>query len=315
MSYMPEVSVVIPTRNRWNLLPLALSSAFRQKRVDIEVVVVDDASSEAAPSNLEEITDPRVKLVHHESWRGVAGARNTGIEQAKGEWIAFLDDDDIWSPQKLRSQLDAVAKAGASFAYTAAVGLDEQRRGVMMFEAPDPREIGRQLFESNVMPAGASNVMARTSVVRSLSGFDERLFQLADWDLWIRLAAAEKAAASPRVLVGYLIHSGNMLVRSVSNPNQELEYLITKHRAESERLGLELDRAAFSRWIAWGYRRRGSRLLAARAYLDAGLKASSYIDLGRAVGVLLGERAMRLRSRLNRTSTAVVEPAWVNLYR
>ena len=88
-------------------------SALAQRDVDVEVVVVDDGSDEDGRRALEALTDSRVRVVRHATREGQSRARNTGIEAARGEWIAFLDDDDLWSPDKLREQLDAAAVADA----------------------------------------------------------------------------------------------------------------------------------------------------------------------------------------------------------
>src|SRR5215218_11160313 len=102
------VSVVIPTRNRWHLLPRALGSALRQEALNVEVVVVDDGSDPGA-SSIPQLDDERVKLIRHEKQKGVAAARNSGIRVASAKWVAFLDDDDLWAPHRLRLILDALA--------------------------------------------------------------------------------------------------------------------------------------------------------------------------------------------------------------
>src|SRR5439155_20114090 len=112
MTSLPEVSVVIPRRNRWPLLAAhALPSALCQEEVELEVIVVDDGSTDGTPSRLELLADSRLHVRPLEKSRGVAAARNAGIEEARGEWIAFLDDDDLWSPRKLRTHVDALGGA------------------------------------------------------------------------------------------------------------------------------------------------------------------------------------------------------------
>jgi glycosyltransferase involved in cell wall biosynthesis len=91
----PDVSVVIPTRDRSRLLVLALRSALRQREVDLEVVVVDDGSGDDTPEVVAGLRDARVHLVRHPGPHGVSAARNSGIAAARGRWIAFLDDDDL----------------------------------------------------------------------------------------------------------------------------------------------------------------------------------------------------------------------------
>src|SRR5213592_4830183 len=110
----PEVSVVIPTHSRWDLLSTAaLPAALAQEAVVLEIVIVDDGSTDSTAERLAEITDTRVRVIRHERARGVAQARNAGIGAARGTWIALLDDDDLWAPDKLRTQLDTATSEGA----------------------------------------------------------------------------------------------------------------------------------------------------------------------------------------------------------
>jgi len=124
--------------------------------------------------------DPRVRTVRHETSRGVARARNAGIAAAESPWLAFLDDDDLWAPEKLAAQLEAAQAADATFAYAGGGGLDASHRFLFGVEPPDPKTVRDALLRWNVIWCGCSNVIARTEVVRVLGGFDEKLFQLAD---------------------------------------------------------------------------------------------------------------------------------------
>jgi glycosyltransferase involved in cell wall biosynthesis len=274
-------------------------------------VVVDDGSQDDTPQRLAEVRDPRVRVLRHERSRGVASARNRGIAEAHGEWIAFLDDDDLWSPRKLRAQLDAAHEHEAGFAYCSAVVVDE---GAEPFYAPpltDPTTLARDLLNVNVMPGGSSNVIARTELVRSLGGFDERLVQLADWDLWIRLAQAAGAAACPEVLVAYVEHPRNMLLVHEPDVARELELLVAKHAGADPPLGLEPDRLDFARWTARGHGRAGRRRKAFQLYMRVALRHRSFSDVLRGVRVLaLGRRARPRSARM-----PIPTPAWLDLYR
>jgi glycosyltransferase involved in cell wall biosynthesis len=319
----PEVTVVIPTRNRWHLLSTAaLPSALRQRAVDHEVVVVDEGSSDETPAALATMDDARLRVIRHDTPRGVAQARNAGIAAARGAWVAFLDDDDLWAPRKLRSQLDAAAETSAGFAYAAAAWLDEERRFLHALLPPPPEQLAARLLSWNEIWAGGSNVIARTDVLRRLGGFDERLFQLADWDLWIRLALHERAAALREVVVGYVIQPESMLLTDRRDVFVEFRYLAEKHRAASARLGSSPDAAKFARWVAAGHLRAGRRRAAARAYASGALRMRQPALLLRALVALLGWRgllgARRVARLVRGDDPAMVEapePAWLASYR
>jgi hypothetical protein len=158
--------------------------------------------------------------------------------------------------------------------------------------------------------------------VRALGGFDEELSQLADWDLWIRLAQSTRGAACTDVVVGCLIHSGSMLLTSEDEIFDEFEYLATKHRALSEGRGARFDGALFTRWVALGHRRAGRRLRAARVYLAGAVRHRDPALLVRALAPLIGERAvdsirraLRRPDRDGRVVESSAEPPWLGLYR
>jgi glycosyltransferase involved in cell wall biosynthesis len=312
MNNLPEVSVVIPTRDRAGLLERTLAGALGQRHVEVEVIVVDDGSTDGTAALVEDLGDPRLRLVRHEFARGVASARNHGVAEARADWVAFLDDDDLWAPSKLRSQLDAAEAVGASFAFCGAVMVDERLRVLRTFEQPDSERLAETLASMNAIPAGCSNVVARTDLVRSVGGFDERLFQLADWDLWYRLACAARAASTREVLVAYVMHRANMLLTHEPDVSRELDYLAAKvadHRGHDQ----EIDPVRFSRWVAGGHLRAGRKSRAARELIGAGLAQRNLGNLLRGLATPTGERGMFAYWRL--TSGREPGPPWLDLYR
>jgi glycosyltransferase involved in cell wall biosynthesis len=292
-----------------------------QEDADVEVVVVDDGSTDGTAAGVAALGDSRIRLVRHGNPRGVARARNAGVEAAVGEWIAFLDDDDVWAPRKLRIQLDAAAEAGASFAYGGAAALAEDRSWVYSLAPPDPDTLASTLLRRNVLWGGCSNVVVRTDVVRRLGGFDERLFQLTDWDLWIRLSQATRAAAYPDVLVGCIEHRRSMLLTTEANIFAELAYIETKHRAARDAASVDLDRRTFTRWVALGHRRAGRRFRASRLYLSGAFRERDAGNLVRALAAPFGEglvgsaRDAVQRRSSERSSGLSQEPAWLARYR
>ena len=288
--------------------------------MDVEVVVVDDGSTDETPERLAELTDPRLRVIRHPQPRGVARARNAGIAIARGTWVAFLDDDDVWSPGKLRLQLDAALSAGASFVYGGAAAVGEDGSWLYSLAPSDPAELPRTLLSRNVLWGGSSNVVARTQLVREVGGFDEELSQLADWDLWIRLTQTARAAACPDVVVGCVVHPGSMLLTSDDDILVELRHLEAKHRRAGEASGVGIDRALFRRWVASGHLRAGRRGRAARAFLAGAVRDHDLAGITRAAAALLGERTSdSIRRALRRTRseppTCHREPPWLALYR
>jgi glycosyltransferase involved in cell wall biosynthesis len=317
----PEVTVVVPTRSRWDLLSTAaLPAALGQENVDLEVVVVDDGSTDTTFERLANAENERVSVVRHDRTRGVAQARNTGISVARGEWIALLDDDDVWAPHKLRTQIDAARCADAVFAYGGAAALDEDRAWVYSLPPADPTTLAPVLLQRNVVWGGCSNVVARADVLRRLGGFDEHLFQLTDWDLWIRLSQAGRAAACDEVLVGCIEHRRSMLLTTEDDVFAEFEYVERKHRAARAAAGVAIDRRIFSRWVALGHRRAGRRTRATTIYLRSAARNRDIGSLGRALVTSFGERPAAALRRLalgasGRPASKGLEPEWLARYR
>src|SRR5262249_54477519 len=103
------LTVIVPTYNRERTVPAALASVLRQTFASLRVLVVDDGSSDGTAAVVEAARDPRIRLIRHESNRGAAAARNTGIRAARTRYVAFLDSDDLWAAEKLARQLAFLA--------------------------------------------------------------------------------------------------------------------------------------------------------------------------------------------------------------
>lgn len=173
----PLVSVVIPTYNRADLLPAAIRSACAQSYAHLEILVVDDGSTDETAAAVHTIGDPRVRHVPHPRNKGLPAARNTGIRAARGEYVAFLDDDDAWHPEKIAKQVAAIPEFDALLTAAVADGRILRRHDRPTVTLEDLR---RASFDP-------SSLMARTSVLREVL-FDEALRQGEDWDAFIRIA-------------------------------------------------------------------------------------------------------------------------------
>ena len=207
----PAVSVVVPTRNRRRLFLRALRSVLTQREVSLRVIVVDDASDDGTLDAVAELRDGRVLTLRHDQQRGVSAARNTGLACVQTSWVAFLDDDDVWAPSKLRGQLAAVeTRSNASWSCVGAVSFDYRGRMLRGQHPPEGSHLSDLLLTENVIPGGGSGVLARTELVRSVGGFDECLSALADWDLNLRLSQRSPLASLDRPLVGNYVHPEQM---------------------------------------------------------------------------------------------------------
>ncbi len=236
------VSVVIPTHDRSQLLMRTLRSALWQRDIDLEIVVVDDGSTDDTAATVRSVGDPRVRLLRHDQAQGVSAARNTGIEEARGGWIAFLDDDDLWAPTKLARQLQAAEDARSAWVYAGAVKIDEAGRITGGTPPPVPREVMARLPGWSVIPGGCSGVLVERATLARAGVFDLGLVNLADWDLWIRLARIGPPAFADEPLVGYRIHSGQSSL-DIGLILREAAILEEKHR-------MTIDRGALHHYLA-----------------------------------------------------------------
>jgi GT2 family glycosyltransferase len=272
---MSEVSVVIPSRDRGPFLATAVGCALGQVGVRAEVIVVDDGSLRPVAPGGRDGREPVV--LRHPEPRGVSAARNTGIARAAGEWIAFLDDDDVWAPTKLARQLAGAADSGRQWAYAGYVDVDGDLRLTGGTPPPEPDEVVAGLATHNAVPGSASNVVVRSALLRRAGGFDESLSVHEDWDLWTRLAQAGPPACVPEPLVALRWHAGNTSSRPAAML-RELPRMARRH-------GVSVDYPRHLRWAAWTAMAGGDRGTAARWYLSAA-RRGDLPSLGRAAVAL-----------------------------
>ncbi len=238
----------MPTKNRRKLLDRAISSVLRQEDVDVDVIVVDDGSQDDTAEFVAHHGDQRVRLVHHEVAQGVSLARNAGLAHVTRPWVGFLDDDDIWSPHKLRNQLVALMDSDdrPRWAVSAAAFVDSRGR-VLGIQYPKMVPMMPALLRMNIVPGGGSGVLAATDLVKEVGGFDHRLSNLADWDMWIRLAQFGEPAAVDDVDVGYYLHDGSMSL-DIDRSRVERAQILGKYADLVEQHGAQTD---FSDWHSY----------------------------------------------------------------
>lgn len=267
-----RITVVIPTRNRCRLLRQTLGTVFAQEGAEVDVVVVDEGSTDETPGMLARLRSDRLTVLRHEQAKGVSAARNAGIAAATGTWVAFVDDDDLWAPGKLGAQIAAARSGkGAGWTCAGAVRLNTRLQVRGAERPPVVSTVADKLLAHNVIPGGASGVMARTDLVREVGGFDEAISSLADYDLWIRLGLAAPLAVADRPLVGYRIHPAGM-AHNVGRSEQELAYVEKKYQQVRSTRGIAIQKDMFLWLFGALYLRQGQRLQAMRVHRDIALR-------------------------------------------
>ncbi len=207
---MPKVSVIIPVYDRLQYLKQAISSVLSQTYRDFEIIIVDDGS----PLNVRDILEPygtRVRYFRYEN-RGQAAARNSGIRQAKGEYIALLDDDDTWLPDRLETQVPVLDKNQA-LAFICSETLIMDAAGHIIGhhrKVPGPgrelRDTFDDLYAGNFI--STLTVLIRKTHLLAAGGFDEELRSTEDYDLWLRLAKKHPFIYLNRPLAIYRRYKG-----------------------------------------------------------------------------------------------------------
>jgi len=183
---MPLASVIIPTFNRRALVAEAIASALAQEGADFELIVVDDGSTDGTEAALAPIRD-QLRFLSQTN-RGVSAARNTGARVARGEWLAFLDSDDIWLPDRLCAQMAFVREHPETrICQTGEIWI---RNGVRVNPCNHHRKPDGDVFLPSLQRClvSPSAVMIRRDLFEAAGGFDESLPACEDYDLWLRLA-------------------------------------------------------------------------------------------------------------------------------
>ena len=203
-----KVSVVIPTYKRNDLLARAIDSVLNQTFDDFEVIVVDGARSESTRELVRSYGDGRLRYIPQQG-RGIANARNLGVLKARGDFIAFLDDDDRWREDKLELQMGAFKKLSNNYGliYTAFTYYCLEKDKVLGIKHPRASgNVYKYMLKDNI--TGTSTIMVRRDCFKRVGLFRESFPTCEDWDMWLRMSKVCLFAAIDEPLVDYSIHSG-----------------------------------------------------------------------------------------------------------
>lgn len=248
----PLVSVVIPSFNRARLIPDAIDSVLDQTYENWELIVVDDGSTDETEEVVRSYADPRIRYTVNTGPSGPGGARNVGVRCTQGPLIAFLDSDDIWLPEKLQLQVQAVVGrpelglVGGGCRY-----VDENLEPTGKQSLPPGKVSYEQMCISVTFPGATSNAVVRRSAFEDVGGFDSSLLRSQDRDLFIKLSRDWEVECIDRVTVGTRVHEEE-------RPDKDLETILECRTIINQRIPEpDLRRKA----NAWMWYQIGRRLL------------------------------------------------------
>ncbi|MBT0895221.1 glycosyltransferase family 2 protein [Geobacter hydrogenophilus] len=238
----PRISVVIPAYNRERTIGICLQSVLNQTFSPLEIVVVDDRSTDHTVKSVEAVADGRIRCIRLDNRSGAQAARNRGIREAKGDWIAFLDSDDEWLATKLERQVEVLRDVGFdpwTVVHADALWFDESRGKNISVKTPliHGRNVYLQLLR-NPGPLLPSMLVSRLAL--SEIGFlDEGVPSHQEWDTAIRLARCCSFVHVREPLFIYHVSRGDSISKSKEKDVAGYQYVIDKHRRDIEMLGGE----------------------------------------------------------------------------
>lgn len=235
---MPKVSVIIPTCNRPDLLPRAIKSVLNQTYQDFEIIIIDDGQEKSAESVVRQFNNPRIKYIKHETGKGGAAARNTGVKASSGEYFAFLDDDDEWLPEKLEKQTKVFDSCDDSvvMVFCGLHARNNKNGELLNINLPNQSGVvwpfSKTLYRCYIW---TSTIMLRKTVFIQGILFDETLKKNQEWDLQLRLLKLGKFYAINESLVNLYILGENEHMGGIANAENitsAYEMFIKKHYAD-----------------------------------------------------------------------------------
>jgi len=208
--FTPLVSVVIPTHNRAHLLGRAIRSALQQTFSDFELIVVDDASTDETERIAKRFHDERLKYMRHASNLGAPVARNTGISNARGDYIGLLDDDDEWYPEKLEKQVLKFSEVSerVGLIYAGHEVRENNGRLLHIYLPESKGDVRLRLLLGTTI--GSPTPLIRKSCFEKVGLFDESLQSCQDWDMWKRISEHYEFDYVPEVLARTYLHKNQI---------------------------------------------------------------------------------------------------------
>ena len=231
--YSKKVSVIIPTYNRADFLRSAILSALNQTFKDIEIIVADDKSTDHTQEVVKSFTDQRIRYITNKNNRGPSATRNSAILASKGEYIAFLDDDDEWVPQKLQKQVELldISPPKICGVYSDRLIIDRPSNKVVSKGLRSDKLKGNLLSQLAIHnQINTCTVLLRKRCLDEVGMFDETISYMEDRDLWIRLSLNWDFEYINEPLTLTYVHKQGHLSARLVEQTRGREKLLTRHR-------------------------------------------------------------------------------------
>lgn len=302
-----EVSVIIPAYNAAATITRAVASVRAQRGKGIEIIVINDGSSDKTVEVVRAAIEPGENIIVLElaTNSGVSAARNAGIAIARGAYLAFLDADDIWLPGKLVKQIavmqsdPAITLVSCNSQMTSAEGVP-LKEGHLNRPPVQGAEAWKTLLVYNFLPT--PTVLARTTLVRQLGGFDESLAVGEDLDLWIKLGVAGKIAVLSDILINYYDLNNSLMKRHGERTGTIVVPMLEKHIVEQagklsaaeirKMRGMRSFQIGCDMFFAGGFRASIPLFIKSALYGTRPVKSLSYVP--RALLMEFGRHAKRV---------------------
>ncbi len=303
---MPKISVVIPVYNRGNFVRESIDSVLTQTFQDFEVIAIDDGSTDHSLSVLQSYGSKIKVLTQVNQGQGIA--RNFGIEHARGDFIAFLDSDDLWEPSKLKRQIDSLDASNSAWIYSDAYIFENSPENVIRLISDQSSQfsgdIAQQLLLKDFIVT--SSVMVQGEVFQT-TGLFTAAPKAEDWDLWLRIASRYSIEHIPECLVGYRLHPS--MISTAQSPLDALHYHIQAIN-HAVAFAPEIYQPVYKKSLALQYIRAGNALAAigelmhARAMYQKSLtyQPLNFSALFRWTATFLGKRFVMNRIAKNRAN-------------
>jgi len=211
------ISIIIPTYNRGGLIINTINSVLNQTYLNWELIIVDDGSTDNTKEIIASVNDSRIKYIYREN-KGPSAARNTGIKNANGEYIAFLDSDDEWLPEKIERQikfLDKNPNIGIIGGWSTSVFENNKKLSQSCIEIKNNKTYIKALllfpfYKINELP-WTSSIIVKKECFDKVGYFDEKMISKEDWDMWLRIAIFYDFYCLDKILILRKIHNQSLM--------------------------------------------------------------------------------------------------------